>query len=469
MIWKIYARRSHAPLSARLLQEGQQEPFFEESTGIKYGIHNHLWLEDVIHLRIEELDGLMRELQTVILRDDWSFLTVFAKRCKETLAQLTATAVRLSEHPKLTSGSNAEIACLIDEWFAIYKKACSFIPVFRTIDKILVNYLPQESQSNFISGAHSHITEETRERTELRNIVTRLNSFGDLKATSALATELIEHHVEEFGWLGMRWYLGSPLTNADVHSRVVALLSRPQSYNTPQNWLPDNKDGDWRKPIIDELAFLRSHRAEAINKAIWTIRPLFSSLCVRLSLDYSEIVYMLPGEVISSLEGQEPPVNIIQLRKQCFGTVLLDDVYYDFAGRQAVEAFQRSIKLQIPSNTLSSDKSSRSELTLRGVAASPGKVTGRVKLVSIESDCEKVLDGDILVTIMTYPSMVASMQRAAAIVTDDGGLLSHAAVTARELEKPCLIDTKNATELLSDGDLVEVDCVACVVRKLASQ
>ena len=72
----------------------------------------------------------------------------------------------------------------------------------------------------------------------------------------------------------------------------------------------------------------------------------------------------------------------------------------------------------------------------------------------------------MLVTTMTQPTMVALARRAAAIVTNEGGVTSHAAVIARELGVPCIVGTKHATEMLEDGDLVEVDAYAGVVRKL---
>ncbi len=67
---------------------------------------------------------------------------------------------------------------------------------------------------------------------------------------------------------------------------------------------------------------------------------------------------------------------------------------------------------------------------------------------------------------MTVPDFVPAMRKAAAIVTDEGGITCHAAIIARELGKPCVIGTKFATKVFRDGDLVEVDSEVGVVRKL---
>ena len=79
---------------------------------------------------------------------------------------------------------------------------------------------------------------------------------------------------------------------------------------------------------------------------------------------------------------------------------------------------------------------------------------------------ENFNDGDILVTGMTRPEFVPLMKRSAAIITDEGGITCHAAIISRELGIPCIIGTKVATQVLKDGDMVEVDADKGIVRIL---
>ena len=97
------------------------------------------------------------------------------------------------------------------------------------------------------------------------------------------------------------------------------------------------------------------------------------------------------------------------------------------------------------------------KILLKGIGASPGIATGTVKIISDVSEIDKVKEGDILVTKMTTPDMVPAMKKAAAIVTDEGGLTCHAAIVSRELGTPCVVGTKKATEILKDGMVVTVD------------
>jgi phosphohistidine swiveling domain-containing protein len=101
---------------------------------------------------------------------------------------------------------------------------------------------------------------------------------------------------------------------------------------------------------------------------------------------------------------------------------------------------------------------------IKGQVAFPGLVTGTVKIVLRQSEIRKIQAGDILVSSMTSPDFLPLIKIAAAIVTDEGGITSHAAIVARELKIPCLVGTRFATKLLKDGDLVEVDATNGVVR-----
>jgi len=99
----------------------------------------------------------------------------------------------------------------------------------------------------------------------------------------------------------------------------------------------------------------------------------------------------------------------------------------------------------------------KGEVILEGLAASPGIASGTVKIISDLKDLHKIQKGDVLVTEMTNPDMVVSMQKSAAIITNDGGLTAHAAIVSREMGIPAVVGTGDATEKLKDGEIVTVD------------
>ncbi|MDO8528936.1 MAG: phosphoenolpyruvate synthase [Nanoarchaeota archaeon] len=102
-------------------------------------------------------------------------------------------------------------------------------------------------------------------------------------------------------------------------------------------------------------------------------------------------------------------------------------------------------------------KELKGEIVLEGIAASPGIGSGKIKIIGNLEDLDKLKAGDILVTKMTNPDMVVTMQKAAAIVTDEGGLTAHAAIVSREMGIPAVVGTQEATTKLKEGEIITVD------------
>jgi pyruvate, water dikinase len=97
------------------------------------------------------------------------------------------------------------------------------------------------------------------------------------------------------------------------------------------------------------------------------------------------------------------------------------------------------------------------KLILTGLAASQGQAQGKAKIFLPGSSNADFNEGDILVTTITDPTMVGAMIKAAAIVTDIGGITSHPAILSREMGIPCVVNTKSATTAITDGAMLLVD------------
>jgi pyruvate,water dikinase len=102
-----------------------------------------------------------------------------------------------------------------------------------------------------------------------------------------------------------------------------------------------------------------------------------------------------------------------------------------------------------------------------GICASPGRVSGKVRIVASPAQNNKVKSGDILVTYATTVDYLPAMKKAAAFITEAGGLTCHAAVVAREFGVPCIVSLPGAMKKFKDGQLIEVNASEGTVKVVA--
>ena len=172
----------------------------------------------------------------------------------------------------------------------------------------------------------------------------------------------------------------------------------------------------------------------------------------------ADFLMMTRWEFIQFMEsGKIPLAKTLRSRREYCG------VYFDFKKNKIIFLNKQETK-NIESAWLKATKlKTKNYKELPGAIAFKGKVVGKCKVI-LDFKGANIKSGDILVTGMTNPNFVPLMKKAGAIVTDGGGLLSHAAIVAREMKKPCIIGTKIATQVLKDGDEVEVDANKGIVK-----
>jgi len=102
----------------------------------------------------------------------------------------------------------------------------------------------------------------------------------------------------------------------------------------------------------------------------------------------------------------------------------------------------------------------------KGLGASPGKVIGTARVLDSANKIPEFKEGEILVTFMTTMQFTPLFSKAKAIICDEGGISSHAAIVSREFKIPCIVGTKNAMKFIKTGDLIEVDADKGIVKKI---
>ncbi len=254
---------------------------------------------------------------------------------------------------------------------------------------------------------------------------------------------------EDFGYLGMKYFQGMPWTIEQIFQMVIendscegkALVEQPKEHQEQNNFYLN---------IAQELIFSRTQKWESLCYGC----SLFYEMVTKYFSDrikYEQLNNLRITEVIDILSGK---------LSYSEGLVKGRDNFILRIGENSVEL--------ILGESVGGERDYLHITEIKGQVARSGKVRGRVKIVLTPKGCSKVQKGDILVATMSTPDFLPAMGKAAAFVTDIGGITCHAAIVAREMGKPCIIGTEIATKVLKDGDLVEVDAEKGIVRKIRS-
>lgn len=177
--------------------------------------------------------------------------------------------------------------------------------------------------------------------------------------------------------------------------------------------------------------------------------------------DFYDVKYLTPEEIMRNYTYLGDLVPLAHARR-----ILSVAVYYDttpachesFSGEQA-QLIEKELFLK--------DIGNLNEVTGLVVSKPVSTISGTVKILSTPAELDKLRQGEILITTMTSPDYILAMKRAKAIITDVGGITSHAAIVSRELGIPCIVAARVATKVFKDGDMVEMDLERGIVKKIS--
>ncbi|MDO8566191.1 MAG: PEP-utilizing enzyme [Candidatus Moranbacteria bacterium] len=198
------------------------------------------------------------------------------------------------------------------------------------------------------------------------------------------------------------------------------------------------------KKLLPLFSEIREYGEPVYTQSALFIKKFANQVSEITSIPAQYVLASTDSEINEYFETQKlPDVKVLAARYECAFIYVQEGEIKEITGKEGVDAFEKQLRVE-------------SEY-VQGACAFPGKVKGKVRIILDPSGVSSLEAGTVLVTGMTRPEYLHLMKQAIAVVTDGGGVLSHAAITARELKKPCIIGTKIATQVLKDGDMVEVD------------
>lgn len=297
---------------------------------------------------------------------------------------------------------------------------------------------------------------------------------GDL--SEAKQNRLLEKWLEKHGYIPVN-YCDEPWSLADAKQQLGELLKKnaqSELENVKKSHIARVKEmkstlKKINNPKIElaafglqEGTFLNEYRKNVFSNVSFHMRPLFEKIRLQGGLSFwRDCFFLLPQEIESIIQGKLKNAHPLVQKRAIVAMATLENgktIFLDDSNTQKIMDFINSTHKKTEESVL--------ETSVKGFSASKGIARGTAKIIFETSDFSKFNAGDILIARMTSVDFVPIMEKAAAFVTNEGGITSHASIVAREMNKPCVIGTKNATQVFKDGDLVEVDADAGTVRKI---
>jgi len=284
----------------------------------------------------------------------------------------------------------------------------------------------------------------------------------------------LKSHAKKYEWL--EYGLQGKILNEDYFKKELLKLKRRNIKKLAQNAEKEISEiKDKQKIIIKKLKihqhhqrlfkiardsiFLKAFSKDAQFYSYYATENLFKELAFRGKLTLEQVKFLTLSEYQEVLSGKDFS-NIANSRMKY-------SIHFSNKGKTIIYQGAKAKQIRKKINLIKEqDIISKSLTEIKGNSAYPGRVVGKVKIINSVQEMMKMHQGDVLVSHMTNPDIVPAMKQASAIVTDLGGITCHAAIVSRELKIPCVIGTKIATQVLKDGDKVEVDANKGIVKIL---
>lgn len=419
------------------------------------------------HAGIKPLDSFLEIIKgkTINYYVESHRLKIFASACakslinnKELLDYLESETVKTTEQIRslaieyiesISKLTNQELISLLKQIKKLQAQATTlgsavaFADIFGDITNGLISALKSRKNLKHSLTTYTHVLGSPAEKSLTEK------AYDEIR-TAKNKNELLQ----KYFWLD-QGYIGRGLTIEHIDA-IKEERKNEETYPCPQELKEELKLSENEQRLFDvstSLIKIKSLRADS-RQFLHVLTNKIIDLVAegeKIQPEYLEALYT--EEVCDILMGNSLPKD---LQKRWMHSVVIPaDKKYKFLVSKEAETF-------LEDKLMKEDIEDKE--TVKGQIAQPGKVKGVIKLVFGPQHNNKVKEGEILISRATSPQLLPAMKKAVAFVTDVGGITSHAAIVAREMKKPCVVGTKHATEIFSDGDLVEVDANEGIVK-----
>ena len=350
-------------------------------------------------------------------------------------------------------------------WFNFFEKTIRFWNL--SIPSELAGYGSEEILNEELK---KYLSDEEKLRSAMEILAApESSSFYQKEEMELTEAENLQSHQQKYFWL-QNSYAGTKILSTDYFKERKDKLKpslREETQKRLKTLIQEKKDLIRETRLspkviaiaqaISEIITWQDERKKHIFINLHYKELLLKEIVRRFKYRYNDFLNLSYSEIWDLIEKKEVLPTLLE-RNEGLG-IFLNQTVTNLPTEQMISLW----------DTYSKEKISKEIIEFSGTTASKGKnsvVRGKVCIILDPFKNKKFQKGNILVAAMTSPEYVFLMEKAAAIVTDSGGLTCHAAIVSREFGLPCIVGTRVATQVLHDGDLIEVDATKGMVKIL---
>ncbi|MFA4941031.1 MAG: PEP-utilizing enzyme [Patescibacteria group bacterium] len=348
------------------------------------------------------------------------------------------------------------------------------------VPKFQARHNLSESEAQRVINVLAHPKESAiynSERKDFLNICLEIAKQEEKNRQSKSILKLLANYREKYFWFASTFFGAGKISNGSITRRAKDEIKKTGLTGIMRELRSNRKKIKGieveRQKLLGKMSFSLLDKKETLfSQKIFSLVDfrkmvmmsifyyffiMAEDIAKSFKMDYREISFYTLRDIFNLLEKGErlKKGEIARRQKEVFFAYEKNKPVKMFFGEEA----RGLLEIVAPKNFSEE---------VKGTVASVGDnsiVRGRVRIIN-NPEKEKFLDGEILITSMTRVEFVPLMHKAKAIITNEGGMACHAAIVAREMNKPCITGTKVATYSFKNGDEVEIDLKKGVVKKI---
>ena len=495
--WQVVVERNHSTLFLDILFQSQNAALMEQMTGFAFSFKNI----EKRGLTLRYDGAQLKEAQQLVRarwrRDGLAFFQNLASACQTSCDDLMAL-VHAPKFANLTAAQpTPDLLRLLDLYIAQMARHACFVQIITTAQnellQIALEQLPEDTEQaqvvmGFLTPAYSsERVQSTKDLLTLGcqiqdspHLSDHIEKTPTLDVVATMGTQhpdtwdLIAIHVRKYAWMGRSYFAGPPLSEFDVVDALKELLAdkcteKLDTMTATQAQKHAQKELTLRTMTnaaefhlligtLERFLYLKDYRLEVMFMAHEQMVPLFKMLAQRAKVALDDLLFLTSAEIRAFFTTSAPAAFVekaVARQQRLNATMINGGVEWDCEQTQEFLA----VKPGSVQNGV---------MRFNGDVCCRGQASGTARVLTESNDIDRLQQDDILIAPMLVPEIVRSVHKVRAIVTSEGGVLSHAAIISRELNIPCVTGIEGITALVKDGDFVKVNAETGTVEVHAS-